>query len=747
MNQRTVSEESKTFPGVPGEFPGQSVAFFASAPRDLVSLLRRELVGLGAAHLRAGHAGVRFRGTLETAYRACLWSRVASRILLPLKSFQATTPEQLYAGVRRVSWSEHVPVDGTLAVDFTSSRSTLGHSHFGAQKVKDAIVDQLRELTGGRPSVDRLRPDVRINAHVDRDVVTIAIDLAGDSLHRRGYRQQGGPAPLKENVAAAILLHAGWPETARAGKPLLDPMCGSGTLLIEAALMAGDVAPGLSRDYFGLHRWGGHDADLWQRLLEEARQRRHEGIPRLPEMAGFDIDDNAVARANDNLERVGLARHIPIRCQDMLELESPWPGQTGLLVCNPPYGERMGAHDGLAELYAGMGATLKRAFPGWQLMLLAGSAAQGSGLGLRPQDSQKLDNGPLACQLSRYQIPAGGAAVNPHARPHGRGPRDPHASMFANRLRKNLRNIGGWARRNNIDCYRLYDADMPEYAFAVDIYRAQDTWVIAQEYQAPASIPEAQVAARRGTVLATLGEVLQVPAERVVFKSRQRQRAGSQYQRLTTDGTLHEVIENGCRLLVNFHDRMDTGLFLDHRQIRGLVRSLAPGQRFLNLFAYAGAATVQAAAGDATGTTSVDLSANYLAWARRNLALNGFSGDTHVQIQADCAQWLASAPDSHRDYGVVLLDAPTFSNSKRLDGTLDVQRDHATLIRLAARRLASDGVLLFSNHLKRFRMDHEAVHAAGLELEDISRQTLPRDFARNPRSHHCWRIRHRSCGD
>ena len=747
MNQRTVSEESKTFPGVLGEFPGQSVAFFASAPRDLVSLLRRELVGLGAAHLRAGHAGVRFRGTLETAYRACLWSRVASRILLPLKSFQATTPEQLYAGVRRVSWSEHVPVDGTLAVDFTSSRSTLGHSHFGAQKVKDAIVDQLRELTGGRPSVDRLRPDVRINAHVDRDVVTIAIDLAGDSLHRRGYRQQGGPAPLKENVAAAILLHAGWPETARAGKPLLDPMCGSGTLLIEAALMAGDVAPGLSRDYFGLHRWGGHDADLWQRLLEEARQRRHEGIPRLPAMAGFDIDDNAVARANDNLERVGLARHIPIRCQDMLELESPWPGQTGLLVCNPPYGERMGAHDGLAELYAGMGATLKRAFPGWQLMLLAGSPAQGSSLGLRPQDSQKLDNGPLACQLNRYQIPAGGAAVNPHARPHGRGPRDPHASMFANRLRKNLRNIGGWARRNNIDCYRLYDADMPEYAFAVDIYRAQDTWVIAQEYQAPASIPEEQVAARRGTVLATLGEVLQVPAERVVFKSRQRQRAGSQYQRLTTDGTLHEVIENGCRLLVNFHDRMDTGLFLDHRQIRGLVRSLAPGQRFLNLFAYAGAATVQAAAGDATGTTSVDLSASYLAWARRNLALNGFSGDTHVQIQADCAQWLASAPDSHRDYGVVLLDAPTFSNSKRLDGTLDVQRDHATLIRLAARRLASDGVLLFSNHLKRFRMDHEAVHAAGLELEDISRQTLPRDFARNPRSHHCWRIRHRSCGD
>jgi len=751
LNQRTVSEESKTFSGVPGEFPDQSMAFFATAPRDLVSLLRRELVGLGAAHLRAGHAGVRFRGTLETAYRACLWCRVASRILLPLKSFQAATNAQLYAGVRRIPWSEHVPTDGTLAVDFTSSRSKLGHTHFGAQKVKDAIVDQLRELTGRRPSVDRVRPDVRINAHVDRDVVTIAIDLSGDSLHRRGYRQQGGPAPLKENVAAAILLHAGWPQMAQAGKPLLDPMCGSGTLLIEAALMAGDMAPGLTRDYFGLHRWGGHDAELWQRLLEEARQRRHQGIARLPAMAGFDIDGKAVARANDNLLRVGLAEHIPIHCRDMVELQSPWPGRTGLLVCNPPYGERMGAHKDLAELYAGMGEVLKSAFPGWQLMLLVGSPALGSHLGLRPQDSQKLDNGPLACQLNRYQIPAGGghgtagAAVKPRARPHGRGPSDPHASMFANRLRKNLRNIGGWARRNDIDCYRLYDADMPEYAFAVDIYRAPDTWVIAQEYQAPASIPEQQVAARRGTVLATLEEVLQVPAERVVFKSRRRHRGGSQYQRLATDGALHEVVENGCRLLVNFHDRMDTGLFLDQRQIRRLIRSLAPDRRFLNLFAYAGAATVQAAAGGATATTSVDLSANYLAWARRNLALNGFSSDRHVQIQADCAEWLANAPDSHRDYGVVLLDAPTFSNSKRLAGTLDVQRDHASLIRLAARRLATDGVLLFSNHLKGFRLDHEAVRAAGLDLEDITRQTLPRDFARNPRSHHCWRIRHRPC--
>ena len=749
MNQRTVSEESKTFPGNGGKIPGESITLFATAPRDLVSLLRRELVGIGAEHLRAGHAGVRFRGDLELAYRACLWSRVASRILLPLESFRAATPEQLYAGVRGIAWSEHVPGGGTLAVDFTSTRSQIRHTRFGAQKVKDAVVDQLRDLTGARPSVDRARPDVRINAHVDRDVATIAIDLSGDSLHRRGYRRQSGPAPLKENVAAAMLLHAGWPDIAESGRPLLDPMCGSGTLLIEAALMAADVAPGLSRDYFGLQGWCGHDATLWQRLLDEARQRRDDGIPRLPAIAGFDSDRGAIARSSDNLLRVGLSERITVHHQAIAELQSPWPDRTGLLVCNPPYGERLGAVAGHTELYATMGEVLRNRFSGWRAMVLVGNATLGSALGLQPRRSFKLDNGPLTCQLTQYEIPTGGDGVNRDAgsselRPIVPTARDPNAIMFANRLRKNLRVIGGWARRKGIDCYRLYDADIPEYAFAVDVYQAADTWVVAQEYQAPSTIPGDRAAARRSTVLDALAEVLEVPGERVLLKTRRQHKGGGQYQRLATRNTLHEVSENGCRLLVNFGDRLDTGLFLDHRQIRQLVGSLASGRRFLNLFAYTGAATVYAAAGGASATTSVDLSANHLDWEQRNLDLNGLPGDRHVQVQADCLEWLENAPDSRRDYGLVLLDAPTFSNSKRMTDTLDVQRDHVTLIRLAARRLTTDGVLIFSNHLRRFRMDREAIADAGLALEDISRQTIPRDFARKPRTHNCWRISYRA---
>ena len=746
MNQRTVSEESKNFDPLPGGSRGSSLALFATAPRDLVTLLRRELEDLGARHLRAGLAGVRFRGDLGVAYGACLWSRLAGRILLPLKSFPCVTEEQLYAGVKGIRWGEHLGAGGTLAVDFTSTRSRLHHTRFGAQRVKDAVVDQLRERTGERPSVDRDRPSLRINAHLDRDVATIALDLSGTGLHRRGYRRRGGPAPLKENVAAAMLLHGGWPALARAGKPLVDPMCGAGTLVIEGALMAGDVAPGLTRDYFGFLGWRGHDAALWQTLLEEAGQRRRDGLERLPAIAGFDADAGAVERARDNLEGAGLQEHVTIERREVAGLASPWPEQAGLLVCNPPYGERLGDRDDMARVYTAMGETLREGFPGWRAAVLAAAPTIGSYLGLRPGPGERLDNGPLSCRLTRYDIPAADGAPTQRdgdapAVPGKRQGGDPNAAMFANRLRKNLRQTGAWARREGIDCYRLYDADMPEYAFALDVYRGEDTWIIAQEYQAPATIPEERATARRDTVLSAVAELLEVPEERVVLKTRRRHKGGGQYERVDDRGDFHEVREHGARLLVNFSDRLDTGLFLDHRPIRKLIHDLAPGRRFLNLFAYTGAATVQAAMGGAAATTSVDISRRYLDWARNNLALNGFSGEEHVQVRADCLAWLADGPTDGQGYDIVLMDVPTFSNSTGMEGTLDVQRDHVMLIRQAARFLATGGVLIFSNHLKRFRMDGAPLGGAGLKLEDITRETIPRDFARNPRAHHCWRIR------
>ncbi len=713
--------------------------FFATVPRRMEHLLVEELRRLGAVEPQESRSGVYFAGGLETALRACLWSRLASRVLLPLAEFPAETPEQLYAGAAAIAWEEHLAAEGTLAVDCTLTASRLNHSHYAALKVKDAVVDRFRNRCGIRPSVAVERPDLRINVHVHRDVATLSIDLSGESLHRRGYREEGGAAPLKENLAAAILFKAGWPETAQNNGVLVDPMCGSGTLPIEAALMAADIAPGLLRRYFGFSGWRGHDPRLWQQLIAEAETRRLAGLERLPLIVGYDANPGAIRAAWSNLERAGLQGRIHFERRDVGELLPPATGEgkEGLLVVNPPYGERLGEVAELHGLYRTLGERLRNQFLGWNAAVFTGNPDLGRELGLRARRLHTLFNGALECRLLQFEVtPEWFAALPEEHRKKspvvateslGEG-----AMMFANRLRKNLRNLGRWARQNGIACYRLYDADLPEYAVAVDLY---EQWVHVQEYEAPATVDAKKAESRLREALAVLPTVLEVPAENVFLKVRRRQKGTSQYEKFDRRGEFHEVSEGDCRFLVNFTDYLDTGLFLDHRPTRQLLRELSPGKCFLNLFAYTGTATVYAAAGGARSTTTVDLSPVYLDWAKRNLALNGFSGPQHEFVRADCLEWLQR---ERRRFDLVFLDPPTFSTSKRMEATFDVQRDHVPLLRTAATLLAPDGVLIFSNNNRRFKMDHEALPE--LQIEDISRRTIPRDFERNPRIHNCWRI-------
>ena len=312
--------------------------------------------------------------------------------------------------------------------------------------------------------------------------------------------------------------------------------------------------------------------------------------------------------------------------------------------------------------------------------------------------------------------------------------------MFANRLEKNLRTIGRWARREGIGCYRLYDADMPEYALAVDIYEGEQRWVHCQEYAAPRSVDPERARARLSEALAAIPATLDVAPSQVFLKIRQRQRGGSQYGKQGRAGEFHIVAEGGCLFWVNFSDYLDTGLFLDHRLTREMVGRLAARRRFLNLFAYTGTATVYAAKGGARATTTIDLSATYLDWARRNMALNRCEGDAHRFVQADCLQWLErESRRAEQRFDLIFLDPPTASRSKRMERSFDIQRDHALLIRQAVRLLSSDGVLVFSNNYRRFRMDDEI--KASLRVEDVTARTLPRDFQRNPKIHNCWLIR------
>ncbi len=522
----------------------------------------------------------------------------------------------------------------------------------------------------------------------------------------------------------------------------MDPLCGSGTLLIEGALLAGDVAPGLRREHFGFLGWRGHDPAAWQGLLEEASQRERRGRERIPPVIGYDADPAAVQQARQNVARAGLEGVVRVEQADLASLTAPSGATPGLVVSNPPYGERLGSVPQLRHLYAELGSRMRETFPGWRGAVFTANEELAHELGLRAYKAYTLYNGALRCRLLLFALGPDFAATarRPHRVPETVQPR---AEDFANRLRKNLRSVGGWARREGVTCYRLYDADLPDYSLAVDRYA---DWVHVQEYAPPATVDPRKAARRRRDALAVLPEVLGVPPQHVIFKTRSRQRGPSQYQRLAESGSFLQVDEAGLRFLVNLTDYLDTGLFLDHRPTRALLRDLAPGRDFLNLFGYTGTASVYAAAGGAHSTTTVDLSNTYLEWAGRNLELNGFASDRHRLLRADVLEWLdeaaarpARGPDrGPRRFGLIFLDPPTFSTSKAMERTFDAQRDHVPLIRRTADLLKPGGILIFSSNRRRFTIDEPGL--APLRVEDITPQTIPPDFARNPRIHHCWRI-------
>lgn len=768
---------------------------FASVPKGMESLLAGELRGLGAHELKQTRAGVTFTGSLETAYRACLWSRLASRVLLPLASGRGANADQIYATVQKIPWDQHLGVDGTLAVDFTGVSDAIRDTRFGAVRVKDAIVDQFRERHGDRrPSVDVRAPDLRVSAHLARGRLTISLDLSGDSLHRRGYRldKLQVEAPLKENLAAAVLLYAEWPREAAAGGSFLDPLCGSGTLPIEAAWIAADVAPGLLRAEslggFGFLRWKGHDDAVWRRLVKEAQTRRAAGMKRLQAagdvIRGSDRDARALQVAQTCAERAGCGAVLTFERIDLAELRAST--RHGLLATNAPYGERLGESDDAEAVYRLLGHRLRHHFGGWRAAVLAGHHRQVEAVGLPIKREIALYNGALPCTLALFAVEenaaaaekrsaraavrssAPAAAETPDAAKEptakeptsggtaaisaGSAPERPAgllsggAEQFANRLRKNQKRLGRQLRREDITCYRLYDADLPEYNFVVDVYGDQ---VHVQEYAPPAEIDPTKVRRRLSDAMSVMASVLETPVDHLVLKERRRQRGATQYERQAACGSFHEVTEDGLTYLVNLTDYLDAGLFLDQRLTRRLVRKLAGGRRFLNLFAYTGTMTVSALAGEAPASTSVDLSSTYLEWARRNLAANGFDAtlelsggapatpSPHRLIQADCLRWIAEAEGK---YDLIWLDPPTFSNSKRMGrATFDVERDHADLIRMTTRRLlAPGGILLFSTNRRGFKLDVREL--GGLRFEDLSRTTLPFDCERAANRHHVFRF-------
>ena len=710
--------------------------WIATAPVGAASVLAEELKQFGAEDIRERSHDVKFQGTLEVGYRTCLWSRTATRVLLSLGSIDASSSKNVYEAVKRIDWREHLVPGATLACDCSGGNESIRHTIYGSQLLKDAVCDNLRDATGERPNIKPERPDVLLHLHVEGPTALVSVDFSGESLHRRGYRSEGGRAPLKENVAAAVLLRAGWPAVAEQRGVLLDPMCGSGTFLTEGALIAADAAPALDRDYFGFLGWRGHDAELWERLRTEARARR-AARPARRCILGSDNDSEAVRMAIANGAHAGVADWLHIEKRSLGEVARP-KGEAGLVVANPPYGERIGAESGLPALYSELGAVLRERFQGWQAAILTGNPPLARNLGIYAKRTHRVFNGTIECRLLRFDLNEA-SAQRPAEEVRADWSSRPGAQMFANRLRKNLQRLDPWAERERIDCFRVYDADMPEYAFAIDLYGRGTRHAYVQEYAPPKTVNQESARDRRREVLAVLPEVLSVPIAQVHSRVRKPQKGAEQYEKRESVAERHAVSEGGLKFWVNFCDYLDTGLFLDHRIMRDMLRSWAKDTDFLNLFCYTGSASVYAAAGGARSTTGVDLSNTYLDWAHENLLLNGFGGNNHELYRADCLAWLEEQESRGPRFDLIFVDPPTFSNSKRMDGVLDVQRDHAGMIRRSLKLLRPAGRLVFSTNYTRFKLDLEAL--ADLAIEDISAATIPKDFERHARIHRCFSVR------
>jgi len=548
--------------------------FFATTPLNIEDILALELEDFGATAIKQVKAGVHFSGSLETAYKACLWSRTANRILFPIKEFTAESKEQLYDCVKLIKWEKIISIDDSFAVSSRISKSKLVNERFASLVVKDALVDYFRELSGKRPDVAKDQPKNQLNLHVFNNQATLSLDLSGDSLHRRGYRLEGSSASLKENTAAAMLYRSRWKSIAEAGGAFVDPMCGGATLPIEAALIAGDIAPGLFRSYFGFFGWLKHNADLWEDLWDEAEERKNKGKDKIPFIVGYDQDGRVIARAIDNIKRAGLSNKIHVEKKELSELKKNDRWEIpGLITINPPYGERLGEIENLRSLYRSIGDIMKERFQGWKMSMITSSPELSKSTGLKAEKINTIYNGSIKCILANFSINIlkeikTGTNVQLIKTMEERF--EPAVIGFINRLNKRRKHLAKWAKRKGVSCYRVYDADLPDYNVAIDTY--ENKWIMVSEYAPPKEIDSESADKRIKDILTVLPEVFNVDRSKVFLKTRRRQSGKSQYNQFAKIGSREVVHEEGSSFWVNTKhipviNKTDANIFISNSSL------------------------------------------------------------------------------------------------------------------------------------------------------------------------------------
>ena len=733
--------------------------------------LQTELTSFGIASEIKSTGRLAVTGTLRDLYTICLWSRVASRVLMLIKRKNINTEydvaEQLYGLAKSVDWTEQFKLEQTFAIRLSVDKRVAVSQQFAMLRIKDAIADTFNEVYDSRPNVDSKNPDFSVFATVNDKQAELYLDLSGTSLHRRGYRVAMTEAPLKENLAAALLYSAGWHKKNEEGNAplynaLIDPMCGSGTFIIEALLMHCDYAVGIDKaaNQFGFYQWQHHDDALWQQMIDDAQTRFRDALAitneqpdTLPLILGFDADSGAILATEKNLIAAGLQDLLPLldletRALDQLSsvlkpLVDDGRLSNPLVITNPPYGERLGDEEMIKPLYHALGLILQDSFAGIDIDpmvgILAANVEQVDILPIKEPKTLRCHNGAITVYF-RYGTLIAGQTGNLVSRFEKREIEVEEGQDFINRLQKNLAKLKKLAKKDTVSNLRVYNADLPDFKVAVDLY---GDYVHVQEYAPPKTIPPETAKKRFNLALMGIREVFGINREQIFIKTRARQSGNDQYSKQGNTekrGKFYVAREDGAYFYVNFTDYLDTGLFIDHRNMRARIKDNSRNKSVLNLFAYTCTASVHAALAGAKKVTSVDLSQNYLDWGKQNFVLNGLdvSRNKYQFVAADIFEWIK---DNTEQFDIIFIDPPTFSNSKKFQGTFDVQRDHSALINRAMNRLTSDGVLYFSNNFTRFELDEQLTER--YDIVDITQKTIGFDFDVKKPIHQSFEIRHR----
>lgn len=762
----------------------ENLELFASCLSGLEAPLAEELKRLGIKRVRPLGGGVAFFCDVRHALSACLWSRLASRILVVVGRVNAGDANLLYEGVRRLPWEDVIAPGASMAVTAHGMNEELRNTRFTALKVKDGVCDRLREARGERPDVDAASADVTVDVRIREGRATISLDLSGESLYHRTYLtpDDGPDAPLSCALSAGLLALSGWRQRGSRGEACVDPACGDGFLVVEATAAACDLAPGLTRERWGFFGWAQSEPEAWNELIDDADERFERGLtsavapgaaegpasappdPLYVRFAGASTSSPAIARARTHAKRAGLRQAVSIELADaqnvdgLVERVCAAAGKVrggeemACTVASVLLSGERSQSDARAQAEAATFVRAASAAPAGSTFAVAGGDGVEARFGSAPIVRATLGHDRVATEALVFDEPpmqavtvivpdsAGGAE-------HVVEVLEPSSEQFAARLRKTAKERRKWAKREGVSCYRVYDADLPDYAVAIDVYPGAgdaegNLYLHIAEYAAPSTIDPGKAQRRYDDVLALAPVVLGVRPDHVFSKVRRRDKGGSQYRDSGRRSYVTQVEEDGYRFEVDLAGYLDTGLFLDHRLTRELVGAKAQDKRFLNLFAYTGTASVHAAAGGARTTATVDLSQTYLDWAARNMAANGFEGPEHTFERGDVMAWITEARRTGRRFDLVFVDPPTFSNSKAMGKrTWDVQRDHVELLIGVSRLLSEEGEAVFSCNLRSFKPDEEELAKYGVRIEDITAQTIPHDFERNPRIHKCYLVK------